>query len=85
VTGTVPPDRPRPGHEVRRWRCCPWAGTARWGILDALEGLAQLAAERDPWRAALLIRMADRVRAGSGLAGYDTAAFELLVRDVRAR
>jgi tetratricopeptide (TPR) repeat protein len=55
----------------------------RIGMLDALECLAQLAAEDEPMRAALLIGVADRVRAESGLAGYDPVAFARVVERVR--
>jgi non-specific serine/threonine protein kinase len=57
----------------------------RIGMLSALEGLARLAADEDPPRAAQLIGIADRVRAESGLGGYDPEAFTRLGADLRSR
>jgi hypothetical protein len=54
-------------------------------VLSALEGPARLAADDDPPRAAHLIGIADRVRAESGLGGYDPEAFTRLAQEVSSR
>ena len=57
----------------------------RIGMLSALEGLTRLAADEDPPRAAHLVGIVDRVRAESGLGGYDPEACTRLAAEVSSR
>ena len=54
-------------------------------MLDALAGLATIAAATAPEQAARLLGMADRVRAESGLEIFDQAGFDAVVDDLRMR
>ena len=56
----------------------------RISMLDSLVGLATIAAQDDPGRAAQLIGMASRVRAESGIEVFDPPAYDALQACSRA-